>query len=82
MDFTPAQVRETLLNLTTQDYCRGPFIDSEIVSGEVCEFGVEVDGKEIYIKLAVVEKYNLHCCKCISFHKAERPMEYPLKGSD
>lgn len=82
LDLTPDQARDIILHLDVDNYSSGPYLDSQITGGEICEFGIEVDGKEIYIKIAVVEKYGLCYCKCISFHEAERPMDYPLKGGD
>ncbi len=43
-------------------------------------FGKDVKGKEVYIKITL-GKPNSHTI-CISFHKAEFPMSYPLKHDD
>lgn len=42
-------------------------------------FGKDVRGNEVYIKITL-GKPNSHTI-CISFHKAEHPMSYPLKNS-
>ena len=72
----PEDVFQILLELTPQNYYRGASNDYD--TGEIdCiwEFGTLIEDKEIYIKLKLTEDY----VKDISFHIAEREMEYPYK---
>jgi hypothetical protein len=47
----------------------------------VCEFGLEVGGTEVYIKVNVIVEPEQ--CVCMSFHLPEKPLSYPLRrGSD
>ena len=73
----PEDVFQILLELTPQNYYRGASKDYD--TGEVdCiwEFGTFIENKEIYIKLKLTNDY----VKDISFHTAEREMEYPFKN--
>ncbi len=72
-------VREFVLNLTPECYCTGP--DADVSgSGEVWVFGDNIDENEIYIKLKA-DEINERAI-CISFHKAETPLDYPHKRSN
>jgi len=43
-----------------------------------CDFGIEVDGRDVYVKITVVgTEANAHGC-VISFHFAEKPFQYPF----
>ena len=49
-------------------------------SGErVCEFGTELMGREIYVKVTVVGVEDGAAGCVISFHFPERPMTFPFK---
>jgi hypothetical protein len=73
----PSQCIEVIKNLTYEDYFKGP-VDDKINTGNYWEFGVMVDGIEIYIKInfGLKDKRVI----CISFHEAEFKINYPLKG--
>jgi hypothetical protein len=44
-------------------------------------FGVREQGVEIYIKIKIVEtSHTGEQAVCVSFHEAERPLEYPFGG--
>jgi len=47
--------------------------------GVIWEFGKNIEGKEVYIKLKIAEIAGKKYAKCISFHRAKFPMCYPLK---
>jgi hypothetical protein len=47
--------------------------------GEIWEFGKRIGGNDVYIKLKIAQVGNDKIAKCISFHKAEFPLSYPLK---
>ena len=70
--------KEEILSLSTLDYCAGPKKDKDR-DGFVWEFGKIINGNEIYIKLKVAEVGNDKIAKCISFHKAEFNLCYPLR---
>ena len=73
----PEDVFEILSGLTAQNYYRGPSTDyntNEIDS--IWEFGTSLDGREIYIKLKLTSDF----VKDISFHFAEKTMEFPFKS--
>jgi len=81
--FTKKDLENTILSLSVSDYFAGPVPDIHR-RGEVWEFGKIINGFEIYIKLQIV-KYQprdedriVTQAKCISFHKAERPISYPF----
>ena len=67
-----------LLSLSIDNYCSGPEPDKDR-PGSVWEFGKNIEGKEVYIKLKIAEIAGKKYAKCISFHKAKFPMCYPLK---
>jgi len=62
-----------------ENYYDGPKQDRDR-PGKVWEFGKKIDGNEIYIKLKIAEVNNEKLAKCISFHKANSPLSFPLKG--
>jgi hypothetical protein len=85
LGITPDQRREVLLGLTPEDYHAGPKPDDTDDTKEVWEFGRDVEGVEVYIKLRVVQnprKKTVHHATVWSFHPAEHPMKYPLRGAD
>lgn len=69
--------KSEILNLSVSDYCDGPKPDTDR-SGEVWEFGKEILGKEVYIKLKVAQVKGDKIAKCLSFHIAEFPLCFPL----
>jgi hypothetical protein len=74
LGITLTDVKEIILGLTTDNYCRGPEADEDGSAGEVWVFGTVVDGIEIYIKLKVDNDF----AKCISFHQPDYNMNFPL----
>lgn len=74
-----------ILALTPEDYCRGPEEDRDFPDEEVWVFGMEIGGKEAYIKLKLMEDgrtgvgYRL---KVLAFHPAEAPLSFPLRGGE
>lgn len=71
--------QEEIFSLTYKDYVGGPKEDKD-EPGEVWEFGKMVEGTEIYIKLKLfITESGKNSAKCLSFHKAERPLTYPFK---
>lgn len=78
LGLTKRNLEETLLELSVADYCAGPKPDRDR-PGEIWEFGTNVDGYEVYIKLKVADVGTLRIAKCISFHIASRPIRYPYR---
>jgi len=78
LGITPKQAKQEILELTYEDYCRGPVPDTGPKGGELWEFGKKIEGKEIFIRLKVVLEHKM--AKCQSFHVAERSLQYPYKG--
>jgi len=74
LGLTKRQREELILSLTPDDYCVGPLREKK-GAGHVWIFGRVEEGREIYIKLRVT-----HMPICLSFHPAEHPLQYPLRG--
>jgi hypothetical protein len=69
---------EIILGLSVTDYCSGPEPDRDR-AGFVWIFGTYLDEVEIYIKLKVAQIGPTKIAKCISFHKSQTPLTYPLR---
>ena len=67
-----------IMSLTVEDYYKGPTEDKLNNMGELWEFGKSVDKKEVYIKISKGTGTNSPIC--VSFHLAERKIEYPFKN--
>ncbi len=73
-----------LLSLSVEDYSVGPVADRDR-SGDLWIFGVTINHVEMYIKLKIVAyeecgtKRHVKQAKCISFHPAIEPLDYPFK---
>ncbi len=81
LGITKRNLEEILLTLPVDNYSRGPEADRDKV-GDIWVFGKQICGYEIYIKLKVAEVSGTKIAKCISFHIAKYPMEYPCKTSE
>jgi len=76
----PKQRLEEIKSLRYKNYFRGPIPDHGNPSEYVWEFGKRVKGREIYIKLKIfVTTGGSKHGKCLSFHIAERPINYKFK---
>lgn len=71
---------EVVKSIQVEDYSEGPIRDVLNDFGEMWVFGKDVHNQEVYIKITV-GKPNLNTI-CISFHKSEHPMKYPLKTKE
>ncbi|MEW8402418.1 MAG: hypothetical protein AB2717_17065 [Candidatus Thiodiazotropha sp.] len=76
LGLTMANLEEILLGLSVADYCKGPEPDRDR-PGSIWVFGREIEGHEVYIKLKVAQVRDRRIAKCISFHIAQYPLEYP-----
>ncbi|MDE6239880.1 MAG: toxin [Muribaculaceae bacterium] len=68
---------EIVKSIETEDYSQGPIPDELNNGSDMWVFGKDVNGTEVYIKITL-GGFNGKAI-CISFHKAEYPMNYPLK---
>jgi hypothetical protein len=74
---------EVMLELTPEDYMAGPEPDDTDQQKEIWEFGRSLEGTDVYMKLQVAQdrtKRNVYHAIVWSFHPAEFPMRYPLRG--
>jgi hypothetical protein len=69
---------EIILNLEVEDYSEGPLEETQQGGTEMWVFGKVIKGQQVYIKLTISKMTGT--AVCISFHKAEYPMEFPLKN--
>jgi len=78
LDITPIKRLEYLMNLKAEDYYGGAKKDTyDPTKPDYYEFGIQVKGKEVYIKISPGLPNKM--VDCMSFHIAEFPMNYPLK---
>lgn len=81
LGITKRNLEEILLTLSVENYSNGPENDRD-KGGELWVFGKQIRGHEIYIKLKVAEVSGSKIAKCISFHIAKYPLEYPCRTSE
>lgn len=77
LEIVPSYRKVVIENLRVEDYVQGPVVDELNRLGEMWVFGKDVKGREIYIKVMLIDS----TCQtiCISFHFAEHPLFYPFK---
>ena len=74
-----SKYRETIIKeITVEDYSQGPIVDALNHMGDMWDFGKDVKGQEVYIKISLGQE-NSHTI-CMSFHITEYKMKYPFKG--
>ena len=69
---------DEILSLTVSNYCEGPLEDRDR-PGHVWCFGKLIDKKEVYIKLKIATVEGITVAKCLSFHIAKYPLNYPCR---
>lgn len=79
LEMETSEVKGIILSLTPSDYISGPIKDRNMV-GDLWEFGKEVKGQEVYIKLKLTGDLRSQNVKVLSFHFPERPINYKLKN--
>lgn len=77
LDITRFERMEIIKSIETEDYSEGLIIDELNLGSEMWVFGKDVKDIEVYIKITM-GGFNGKSI-CISFHRAEHPMNYPLK---
>jgi len=81
LDIKAWQREEYLLNLKAEDYYAGPSPDTyDPRRPDYYEFGIQINDTEVYIKIS--PGLPNKAVDCMSFHPAERTMNYPLKTSN
>lgn len=82
LNLTRQQALEAICELTPDQYCKGPEPDDTDPSKEIWVFGYDLEGTDVYIKLRLnpTPGRELPRGTVWSFHKAEYPMTYPLRG--
>lgn len=80
LSISAAMRKEIILNLDVEDYSEGPLQESQQGGTEMWVFGKIIKGQEIYIKVTISKITGTPVC--ISFHKAEAPMNFPFKNSN
>jgi len=78
LGITAIDKRTILEQLCAEDYCEGPLQDTLYKGSDMWVFGKEVKQNEVYIKISIGHPQS--SVICISFHIAEHPMIFPLKG--
>jgi len=76
LGLTTKQREAIVRQLAHADYCEGP-ISEKGRKASAWVFGVTVEGKEIYVKLALVKT---EAPLCWSFHFPKYPMAYPFRS--
>ena len=73
-----ANSREQIITqLQIEDYSQGPAPETQFNGKDLWIFGKVIKTQEVYIKLTISK--DTGSAICISFHKAEHPMEFPFK---
>ena len=82
LNLTRKLAMDTVCTLTPDNYCSGPVPDDTDAKKMVWVFGCDVDGVEVYVKLRLnpTGGNGISRGSIWSFHKAQYPMRYPLRG--
>ena len=83
LGLTSKQREKMILNLKPRDYFSGPKPEEDpdkFGAAEIWEFSVISNGESIYVKLRLSkEKTKKVVAKCLSFHRAEKTINFPYK---
>ena len=78
LGITGNQRTELIYSLKCRNYSEGPLKDNyDTIQPDYYVFGLDVNGKEVYIKISIGLKNK--AVLCYSFHIAEHKIDYPLK---
>jgi hypothetical protein len=83
LGLTLNQAWEVIQRLTPDNYSSGPRRDDTDSEQRVWVFGYKQEGVEVYIKLRLAQDPKRRSVKNLfvwSFHRAEYPIKYPLRG--
>ncbi len=78
LEISAMQRMKIIEGLSIRDYADGPIIDTLNAGAPLWVFGQLVKNCLIYIKISIGPPNREVIC--ISFHEAERPMQFPFKG--
>lgn len=81
LNLTEGIAKDVILGLAGYDYVEGPIEDHLFKQFKIWVFGKAspiIASDEIYIKLSDRREGKMPVC--LSFHKAERPLNYPFKN--
>ena len=78
LDIVAIERDRILKEIEVEDYSEGPHEEVIYNKVEYWVFGKKVKSQEVYIKISLGNFGNKVIC--ISFHKAEHLMKYPLKS--
>ena len=79
LEINESQRLDYIENLAPENYYAGPKNENyQQASIEYWEFGTEVKGTEVYVKISMGRPNQR--VLCISFHESEFPMTYPFKS--
>lgn len=78
LEITPSKRIEIISKLEVEDYSQGPLEETLYGGSDMWVFGKKVKKKEAYIKITMGLPNNKTIC--ISFHIAEKQMNYPFKN--
>ncbi len=77
LEIRPVERKSVLESLEINDYSEGPKSEKLYGGSDMWVFGKILKKKEVYIKITMGKMGS--SVICISFHLAERKMNYPLK---
>jgi len=77
LEISSLQRKQMIAALHAEDYSEGPLPDTLHQISEMWVFGRKLKKQEIYIKISMGRPGSQTIC--ISFHIADRAMNYPLK---
>ena len=80
LNMTEVQAKARVCALNRSDYSSGPEPDRDEDNKEIWVFGCFENSIEVYIKLRLDPKKPFSRPVIRSFHPAEHPLDYPLKG--
>ena len=81
LGLTKKDRKKEIMTLSVTDYCQGPEPDHSR-PGKIWIFGKKIKQKNIYIKLKIADTGNQKIAKCLSFHPAIFPLNFPFKGRE
>jgi hypothetical protein len=77
LELRPIERKTILEELNPKDYSEGPLEEKLYGGADMWVFGKTIKKREVYIKITMGA--NGSSVICISFHLAQRKMNYPLK---
>ena len=77
LELSAIKRKEIIATLCTEDYSEGPKPEKLYNMADMWIFGKTIRKQEIYVKISM--GYPGSSTICISFHVAERSMNYPFK---